>query len=115
MASGTIVDRRYNLLPECCEYTVKSPPASAASGGPQGRSCTPCRAVRCEVIEQAGNELSTMACLVTERAFEHMRELDGNMRGATRRSGSLTQRKFRRCRQAHGAILVGIIDRSRTG
>ena len=45
MASGTIVDRRYNLLPECCEYTVKSPPASAASGGPQGRSCTPCRAV----------------------------------------------------------------------
>jgi transposase len=38
------------------------------------------RAVLAEVIEDASNELSTMARLVMQRAFEHWRELDQHMR-----------------------------------
>jgi len=38
------------------------------------------RAVLSEVIEDASNELSTMARLVMQRAFEHWRELDQHMR-----------------------------------
>jgi transposase len=44
------------------------------------KSPTALRAVLAEVIEDASNELSTMARRVLQRAFEHWRELDQHMR-----------------------------------
>jgi transposase len=40
-----------------------------------------------DVIEDAGNELSTMARLVVQRAFEHWRELDEHMRWCDQQVG----------------------------
>ena len=45
------------------------------------------RAVLADVIEDAGNELSTMARLVMQRAFEHWRELDEHLRWCDRQVG----------------------------
>ncbi len=45
------------------------------------------RAVLCEVIEDAANELSTTARLVVQRAFEHWRELDEHLRWCDRQVG----------------------------
>lgn len=45
------------------------------------------RAVLTDVIEDATNELSTMARLVLQRAFEHWRELDEHMRWCDRQVG----------------------------
>ena len=42
------------------------------------------RAVLGDVIEDAENELSTMARLVLQRAFEHWRELDEHLRWCDR-------------------------------
>ncbi|HEY6355625.1 MAG TPA: IS110 family transposase [Burkholderiaceae bacterium] len=51
------------------------------------KSPTALRAVLAEVIEDASNELSTMARLVMQRAFEHWRELDEHMRWCDRQVG----------------------------
>ncbi|MDM0117298.1 transposase [Variovorax sp. J22R133] len=54
-----------------------------------------------DVIEDARNELSATARLVMQRAFEHWRELDGQMRWCDRqirqhvRSGSAAKRAAR--------------------
>ena len=45
------------------------------------------RAVLAEVLEDAANELSTMARLVLQRAFEHWRELDQHLRWCDRQVG----------------------------
>src|SRR5450755_4100995 len=45
------------------------------------------RAVLCDVIEDASNELSTRARLVVQRAFEHWRELDEHMRWCDQQVG----------------------------
>ena len=45
------------------------------------------RAVLADVIEDASNELSTMARLVMQRAFEHWRELDEHLRWCDRQVG----------------------------
>jgi len=45
------------------------------------------RAVLADVIEDASNELSTMARLVLQRAFDHWRELDEHMRWCDRQVG----------------------------
>ena len=45
------------------------------------------RAVLSEVLEDASNELSTMARLVLNRAFDHWRELDEHMRWCDRQVG----------------------------
>jgi transposase len=52
-----------------------------------GKSPKVLRAVLCDVIEDAGNELSTMARLVVQRAFEHWRELDEHMRWCDQQVG----------------------------
>lgn len=52
-----------------------------------GKSLKVLRALLADVIEDASNELSTMARLVMQRAFDHWRELDDHMRWAT---GGLT-------------------------
>lgn len=49
-----------------------------------GRSPKALRAVLTDVIEDASNELSPMARLVIQRAFEHWRELDEHMRWCDR-------------------------------
>lgn len=50
-----------------------------------GKSLKVLRALLADVIEDASNELSTMARLVMQRAFDHWRELDDHMRWATGR------------------------------
>ena len=45
-----------------------------------GKSPKALRAVLADVLEDASNELSTMARLVLQRAFEHWRELDQHLR-----------------------------------
>jgi transposase len=52
-----------------------------------GKSPKVLRAVLCDVIEDASNELSTMARLVVQRAFEHWRELDEHMRWCDQQVG----------------------------
>jgi transposase len=52
-----------------------------------GKSAKALRAVLGEVLEDAGNELSTMARMVLQRAFEHWRELDEHMRWCDRQVG----------------------------
>jgi transposase len=52
-----------------------------------GKSPKALRAVLAEVIEDASNELSTMARLVLQRAFDHWRELDEHMRWCDRQVG----------------------------
>jgi transposase len=52
-----------------------------------GKSSKVLRAVLCDVIEDASNELSTLARLVVQRAFEHWRELDEHMRWCDQRVG----------------------------
>jgi transposase len=59
------------------------------------KSAKALRAVLSDVIEDAGNELSTMARLVVQRAFEHWRELDEHMRWCDQQVGQ-------RGRQARG-------------
>jgi transposase len=49
-----------------------------------GKSPKVLRAVLTDVIEDAGNELSSTARLVIQRAFEHWRELDEHMRWCDR-------------------------------
>jgi transposase len=51
------------------------------------KSAKALRAVLGDVIEDAGNELSTMARLVVRRAFEHWRELDEHMRWCDQQVG----------------------------
>lgn len=51
------------------------------------KSAKALRAVLSDVIEDAGNELSTMARLVVQRAFEHWRELDEHMRWCDQQVG----------------------------
>ena len=52
-----------------------------------GKSPKVLRAVLADVIEDASNELSTMARLVMQRAFEHWRELDEHLRWCDRQVG----------------------------
>jgi transposase len=52
-----------------------------------GKSAKVLRAVLADVIEDASNELSTRARLVTQRAFEHWRELDEHMRWCDQQVG----------------------------
>jgi transposase len=52
-----------------------------------GKSPKALRAVLGDVIEDASNELSTMARRVVQRAFEHWRELDEHMRWCERQVG----------------------------
>src|ERR1039457_4940302 len=52
-----------------------------------GKSPKVLRAVLADVIEDASNELSTMARLVMQRAFEHWRELDEHLRWCDREVG----------------------------
>jgi transposase len=52
-----------------------------------GKSPKALRAVLADVLEDADNELSTMARLVLQRAFEHWRELDEHMRWCDRQVG----------------------------
>jgi len=52
-----------------------------------GKSPKVLRAVLVDVIEDASNELSTMARLVMQRAFEHWRELDEHLRWCDRQVG----------------------------
>jgi transposase len=52
-----------------------------------GRSPKVLRAVLTDVIEDASNELSTMARMVMQRAFEHWRELDEHLRWCDRQVG----------------------------
>ena len=52
-----------------------------------GKSAKVLRAVLVDVIEDAGNELSTMARLVLQRALERWRELDEHMRWCDRQVG----------------------------
>ena len=51
------------------------------------KSAKALRAALSDVIEDAGNELSTMARLVVQRAFEHWRELDEHMRWCDQQVG----------------------------
>ncbi len=53
-----------------------------------GKSPKALRAVLADVIEDAGNELSTRARLVVQRAFEHWRELDEHMRWCDQQVGT---------------------------
>jgi transposase len=52
-----------------------------------GKSPKALRAVLADVIEDADNELSTMARMVLQRAFEHWRELDEHMHWCDRQVG----------------------------
>jgi transposase len=52
-----------------------------------GKSPKVLRAALADVIEDASNELSTMARLVVQRAFEHWRELDEHLRRCDRQVG----------------------------
>jgi transposase len=52
-----------------------------------GKSPKVLRAMLCDVIEDASNELSTRARLVVQRAFEHWRELDEHMRWCDQQVG----------------------------
>jgi transposase len=52
-----------------------------------GKSPKVLRAVLADVIEDASNELSAMARLVMQRAFEHWRELDEHLRWCDRQVG----------------------------
>ena len=52
-----------------------------------GKSPKVLRAVLTDVIEDAGNELSSTARLVVQRAFEHWREVDEHMRWCDRQIG----------------------------
>jgi len=52
-----------------------------------GKSPKVLRAVLTDVIEDASNDLSTMARLVIQRAFEHWRELDEHLRWCDRQVG----------------------------
>ncbi|HEY5282419.1 MAG TPA: IS110 family transposase [Polyangia bacterium] len=52
-----------------------------------GKSPKVLRAVLADVIEDAGNDLSTTARRVVQRAFEHWRELDEHMRWCDRQVG----------------------------
>jgi transposase len=52
-----------------------------------GKSPKVLRAVLADVIEDASNELSTVARLVMQRAFEHWRELDEHLRWCDRQVG----------------------------
>jgi transposase len=52
-----------------------------------GKSPKVLRAVLLDVIEDASNELSTLARLVVQRAFEHWRELDEHLRWCDGRVG----------------------------
>ena len=52
-----------------------------------GKSPKALRAALGDVIEDASNELSTMARLVVQRAFEHWRELDEHLRWCDRQVG----------------------------
>jgi transposase len=52
-----------------------------------GKSPKVLRAVLAEVIEDAGNEISTMARRVLQRAFDHWRELDEHMRWCDQQVG----------------------------
>jgi len=52
-----------------------------------GKSAKVLRAALCDVIEDASNDLSTMARLVVQRAFEHWRELDEHMRWCDQQVG----------------------------
>jgi transposase len=52
-----------------------------------GKSPKALRAELADVIEDAGNELSTMARQVLQRAFEHWRELDEQLRWCDRQVG----------------------------
>ena len=52
-----------------------------------GKSPKALRAVLADVIEDASNEMSTRARLVTQRAFEHWRELDEHMRWCDQQVG----------------------------
>ena len=52
-----------------------------------GKSPKVLRAVLADVIEDAGNELTTLARLVVQRAFEHWRELDEHLRWCDQQIG----------------------------
>jgi transposase len=52
-----------------------------------GKSPKAVRAVLCDVIEDAANELSTTARLVVQRALEHWRQLDEHLRWCDRQVG----------------------------
>ena len=58
-----------------------------------GKSPKVLRAVLGDVIEVAENELSTMARLVLQRAFEHWRELDEHLRWCDRQVGQHVRSK----------------------
>ena len=80
--------RRDERAPACARGSRKSaPPASTASaallaefGLVFAQSPKVLRTVLADVLEDASNELSALARLVLQRAFDHWRELDEHMR-----------------------------------
>jgi len=69
------------------------------------------RAVLADVIEDASNELSTLARLVLQRAFEHWRELDEHLRWCDRQVG-LHVRSNPAARRAAKVIGIGELGAS---